>query len=57
MIGEGILFACCVVALLGCMSMLNRIRAAEEHIRTLLTWWWKQAKPGMPIPHELQRRK
>lgn len=52
-----IVLACCVLVMWGCIASRTRSLDAEENVRKMLVWWWKQAKPGMPIPHELQRRK
>lgn len=35
----------------------NKAARSLEDAKATIAAWWRQAKPGMPIPHELQRRK
>lgn len=35
----------------------TKAAASVAEAKGFIVAWWRQAKPGMPIPHELQRRK
>lgn len=52
-----LILACCVVVMLGCFASRTRALDAEENVRKMMVFWWKNAKPGLPVPHEFQRRK